>query len=295
MLQQVDADLVIIIQGFRTPFLDVFFNLISWLGETTFYFIVLAAIYWGYNKRMAEFAAITLGVGAATNNILKNIFLEPRPFQLYPDKIDNLRGYTATGTSFPSGHVQSFSSLAFGLSYYTRRRIFFVVAIIMVALMGLSRIYLGAHFLRDTIVGGIMGFLVASFHAALYAYIKHKNRYLNIYYLVLVLAFLPSAFFMAMQDFFMAYGILTGAILAIYLEKKYVNFTVRVSIKTLAVRTGLGFLVIFSVLYSLGFLLDVFGIVRGTTAYAVLTFLRYFIVTFIAFFLYPMAFKRFNI
>ncbi len=295
MLQQVDADLVIFIQGFQSPFLDLFFNFISWLGETTFYFIVLASIYWGYDKKMAEFMAITLGVGAASNNVLKNIFLEPRPFQLYPDSVQNLRGYTATGTSFPSGHVQSASSLYFSAAYYSRRRILFVVALILTILMGLSRMYLGAHFLRDVVVGGVMGILVASFHAAFYSYIKHNTKLLHSYYLFIMLVFIPFIFFMETRDFFMAYGILTGVIAAIVLEKKYVNFTVRVPLKRIAIRTLIGFGVIFSVLYAWGGLLNLFNIERGMLSYDVITYIRYFTVTFIAFFVYPLAFKKFSL
>lgn len=87
------------------------------------------------------------------NIVLKNIFERPRP--------NELRIIEETGFSFPSGH--SMASMAFyGYLIYLiytnvkNKRLKYTLCIllsILVFLIGLSRIYLGVHYVSDVIAG----------------------------------------------------------------------------------------------------------------------------------------------
>jgi hypothetical protein len=63
------------------------------------------------------------------------------------------------GYGIPSGHTQNASVLYFFLAMWIRRYWFWLLAVVMVFLMVLSRIYLGAHFMHDALAG----FLLALF------------------------------------------------------------------------------------------------------------------------------------
>ena len=68
--------------------------------------------------------------------------------------------------SFPSGHVAA-SSAFFGVLYFANRRVgrrFMAIP----GLIGISRLYLDAHFLSDVVCGGILGMLCALLTARLF-------------------------------------------------------------------------------------------------------------------------------
>ena len=55
----------------------------------------------------------------SVNNILKNIFMVERP--KISEGVVNLKPSTATGSSFPSGHSQTASTLYTSIALYLKR------------------------------------------------------------------------------------------------------------------------------------------------------------------------------
>jgi undecaprenyl-diphosphatase len=96
--------------------------------------------------------------GALLNLVLKNVFQRTRP--LIPGAYS-----VETGFSFPSGH--SMISLVFygavayiALTYVKskKQKIFIIAgALVICALVGFSRLYLGVHFLTDVLAGWAAG------------------------------------------------------------------------------------------------------------------------------------------
>lgn len=107
-----------------------------------------------WRRRPYWVAAIWLSVfgGMALNKLLKYAFHRPRPYINEP--ILSLTGY-----SFPSGHTMTATVLVTVLAAYfvahTERlatRILVVLsASLLIALVGFSRMYLGAHYLSDVL------------------------------------------------------------------------------------------------------------------------------------------------
>jgi undecaprenyl-diphosphatase len=116
--------------------------------------IVVAMLLFRKERASAIFVVVTAGAGALLNLGLKMIFARSRP-----DLASALA--IARWFSFPSGHAMS-SFITFGaLAYLVLRQSWpwmaksagLAIALTMVVLVGLSRVYLGVHWASD-IAGG---------------------------------------------------------------------------------------------------------------------------------------------
>ena len=137
------------------------FAVLTHLGDVGLLFVVLAVIYWfGDWDRGAALLGITLG-GLALTVLLKATFELPRP----PAP---LQATVVEGYGFPSGHAiastVTWGSLAMALDVGTRRSRY-AAASLVVAVVCLSRVVIGVHFLADVIVGVLIGgtYLVVAF------------------------------------------------------------------------------------------------------------------------------------
>lgn len=136
------------------------FVVITWFGNVVFLLVLFVVDYWfGDHERGAHALGIVLA-GMALITTLKAVFAEPRP----PEAV---RVVATGGFSFPSGHATiatiGYGVLAYDLEIGTRRQRYAVAAIV-VALVALSRVVLGVHFLRDVVAGIVVGvvFLLAA-------------------------------------------------------------------------------------------------------------------------------------
>lgn len=64
--------------------------------------------------------------------------------------------------SFPSGHVANAATIAMTLAFILRHLWVWIAGAAYVVLMALSRTYLGAHWLSDTVGGALLGVAVAT-------------------------------------------------------------------------------------------------------------------------------------
>lgn len=116
------------------------------------------------HKHSAALLLATTSVGIILNGMLKDVFHRTRP-QIFP------WGTSAFTSSFPSGHAMS-AAVVYGTVAYlaarlqrTRiaRAITIGIAIALVVLISVSRVYLGVHFPSDTLAGVTIGFAWAAF------------------------------------------------------------------------------------------------------------------------------------
>ena len=139
-----------------SPFLtDAMFVATSFGSTLTVTCISVAlGLYLLWRRRLFWFTALVSSVvgGVLLNRFLKYAFHRPRPH--FDDPILTLTSY-----SFPSGHTMMATVLYGMVAAYLfartpdwRRRVLIVFsASLLIALVGFSRIYLGAHYLSDVL------------------------------------------------------------------------------------------------------------------------------------------------
>lgn len=127
-------------------------KVITFLGSaTTVILITIIALIVLKNKKIGLFMALNLVVITIFQYILKPIFGRLRPIDINLIEESNY--------SFPSGH--SLTAMAFyGFIIYLiyksnlrHKNVYIVLLSILILLIGLSRVYLGVHFITD-ILGG---------------------------------------------------------------------------------------------------------------------------------------------
>jgi membrane-associated phospholipid phosphatase len=138
------------------PQLETFFYYISELGIEEFYLAVIPLIYWCIHKRLGKHLAFVFLISVMLNAIGKHAFRTPRPFWLESDL--GLASEESYGV--PSGHAQLATTTYLFVAGWVKKRWVWLVAIVMVILMAISRIYLGVHFWHDTLAGFLLGILV---------------------------------------------------------------------------------------------------------------------------------------
>ncbi|SFA91773.1 MULTISPECIES: phosphatase PAP2 family protein [unclassified Bacillus (in: firmicutes)] len=152
-----DRTVIQFVQNFISDRLTEVMIFITFLGSIkwiTFGVIVGTLILWILKKySLSIFLAVSSTLGAVFNILLKNIFQRERP--------DIQPLISEVGFSFPSGHSMGsfifYGALAFVIVHFAKKNlwkyfgVFVMVAII--ALIGISRVYLGVHFPSDIIAG----------------------------------------------------------------------------------------------------------------------------------------------
>ena len=174
-MQGIDQPVLETLQSLRTPFGDHLMAGFSRFGDAS----VLASVgtllgaylWWRGHQRTALYWIAALGFGFVAPQLLKHLFQIPRP----DIDIDGLSSW-----AFPSAHVMRASVLYGFLSVVIARGLTtnwrwipYGIAGVLVALVGLARLYLGAHWLSDVI--GSLTLCLAWVAALGIAYRRHTH------------------------------------------------------------------------------------------------------------------------
>ena len=267
------------IQSIANPFFDFLFQLITICGEQIVLISIISIIYWALDKKFGEYIAYSVLTSVLLNNAIKDIFKMKRP--IGEEGIRTLREQTATGYSFPSGHTQSASSFYGSMAIYLKNRVMYIIATVMIILIGFSRLYLGVHYPKDVIVGGILGVLTSLICYKLYNRVENKM----LLYVVTFAIFIPALTFAHSADFIKGMGTYLGFIIGIYIEKRYVNFSTEGNTGNKIIRVLLEIVILLVLQLGLKVILP-----SGT----IFSFIRYALISLIGIGVYPMIFKKFK-
>jgi membrane-associated phospholipid phosphatase len=156
---------------------------VSWFGFDPQVFVIEAVIIGGIflaRLRLEAAFALLAALGSLAYVLIKGFARRPRPI----DGIDGVIAYgSATGTSFPSGHVLNFVIFLGFLSYliYTLlpprppRTTLLAFLTALIVLVGPSRIYLGQHWFTDTLASYLLGTTILIAVLTLYRLAKARQ------------------------------------------------------------------------------------------------------------------------
>jgi len=149
------------LQSGRNDFFDVFFGGFAYLATVWSVLALALLCFFFVNKKIGFAFLITEGFAYISTYALKHIIKRARPFVANPDilNLGNESGY-----SLPSGHLTCAIIITIFLFYIAFR--YFktkgrttvgIFASLFTLLMIVDRMYLGAHYLTDTLAGIVIG------------------------------------------------------------------------------------------------------------------------------------------
>ncbi|WP_217169492.1 phosphatase PAP2 family protein [Streptomyces sp. AC512_CC834] len=151
--------------------------LTDWVWDTwTMRLLCAVVVLWLWWRRKDRWTAVWLGATCLLGSLLQQGFKAAvdRPRPVWPDPVDS-----AHYAAFPSGHAMTATFvcglLVWLLHHYGAgrdpRRIGVAVAVVSVAGVGVTRVWLGVHWATDVLGGWLLGALVVAL-----AVLVHRRR-----------------------------------------------------------------------------------------------------------------------
>jgi len=208
-----------------SPTLDTPFRVLTWTGGAAFYILLLPLLYWLVDRSTALRLTLLFLASAYLNAVAKALLAQPRPFE-YDPRVLMLS--SATGGGLPSGHAQNAVVLWGYLALRWKKRPFTALAVALIVLVSLSRVYLGVHFPTDILGGWLLGALCLTLFwryqgtlAALWGRLPFGAQIGGGFFLPAVLLTLYTE---PTGDAFIAAAALAGMAGALPLERRWVRF-----------------------------------------------------------------------
>jgi membrane-associated phospholipid phosphatase len=208
IILQWGLNFIIIIQQVESPLLDSFFRVITSLGDELFYLLLFPLLLWCVDFYLGIRVGIIFLLSVYVNAGLKEIFQQPRPF----DILAEIQKVHASGYGFPSGHAQS-SLIVWGSIAYWEKQIWIRnLSVLLILLIGFSRIYLGVHFPTDILGGWLFGGLILGLSYFIFLKIKLDFIQGNMIFKIIGITLFPVILlqFQSSPDIISSVAALTG-------------------------------------------------------------------------------------
>jgi membrane-associated phospholipid phosphatase len=169
------------LQSFASDWLTAVMGAVSTAGNSRTYLAALVIVGFAGDFRMA----MVLSQGVLWNLVLAGCLKEfvalPRPGDFDPpvtnvgllglpsaEAIAGARAHVTAGYGFPSGHAGNATVLWGGVAVHARSPAVWGLAAALVLAIGVSRVYLGLHFVADVLGGVLTGGIVLAVVAAVF-------------------------------------------------------------------------------------------------------------------------------
>lgn len=279
-------DIIRTVQLMRGPALDAIFKAITFMGEEVFFLILLPLIFWCVDFAVGARLAVAFLLAAYANTGLKDLFAHPRPFELDPA----VKLHDAEGYGLPSGHAKSavvvWGNIAAGL----RKTWLWFVAVLLMVLIGFSRVYLGVHFPTDVLGGWAVGAVFLAVYLALEPHIETWLKQANLAMQLALAVVVPLALLLLhlTKDTGSAMAVLMGMGTGVALTRRIAPFSAAGPLWQRAVRFLVGAVVLLALYFGLKLVFPA----EGEPLYFVMRVVRYALVGLWAGLGAPWLFRR---
>ena len=177
----VDLRITLGIQSLTNPLFAAFMNALSWPGffpQALVIPAVIVAFLWGLGLRWEAVAALVAAISSsAIGGLVKDLVQRPRPAANLVHVFRILNSY-----SFPSGHVMFYVAF-FGFLFFVAfallkpsplRTVLLLILGVLVAFIGISRIYQGEHWASDVMGAYLLASLTLVANIAFYRWGKSR-------------------------------------------------------------------------------------------------------------------------
>ena len=202
-------------------------TVVTHIGEELVLIPIMGYVYWCRNKELGKIFGVNMAVGLVANPMVKNVFLRRRPYMdhseiacLEPVNPGDIYDPTLQGFSFPSGHSTNAATLYGTIAVCLKKKPVTVLMLLLILLVGLSRMELGVHYPTDVLFGWGMGALIA--FGMTWLQQKIQSRW-KLFAGILTVS-LIGCFYCDSTDYYSTYGIMIGMFTGILFEERFVHF-----------------------------------------------------------------------
>ncbi len=216
--------------------LTLFFKLVSSIANETLYLVIISILYWCVSKRKAFHMIVMLCFSGYIGIVVKEFMKIPRPYTY--DGVQVLYEKSASGYSFPSTHVQLATTFWGSFMTLFKKRIIWIIGIVFIVLIAISRLYLRVHWLSDVMGAAILSIMIVYLYTKFTMKLSDK-KFILLQQFILIVSIIT--YFMTDQiDNFKLLGILTGSTVGIMLENHFIKMNENNDFKTQVIKTVLG-------------------------------------------------------
>ena len=276
-----------------------FISLLGFIGGEMGLLLVVLIILFCWKKETGKRLALIIAAVNSWLPMIKSVVLRLRPYMEYPDRVKGvadvgtsapLTDVAAHGYSFPSMHSASVMALFIPLAREVRKKWMWILAVVTIFLVGLSRSVTGMHYPTDVLAGWALGLICIGIFTLLEK--KVKNEWAR--HLILLASVLPGVFYVRTDDYFTALGLMIGLIAAIHFEEKFVNFSDTRNVWAMILRVVGAFAIYFVMNKLLKMPFSTEFLTGGTLGALLVRTARYAIIIFVMIGVYPKAFPLFE-
>lgn len=156
--------------------LQVIMEFITNLGSEMFFILAMPAIYWCVDAYIGLRVGVMLLLSGALNNLFKLLFRTPRPYWTDSRVVPVVH---ESSFGLPSGHSMNSASVWGWMAVEAKKRWATIICLIVIFLIGVSRLVMGVHFLSDVLTGWLFGALLVLIFAKVNEPIGAKISALN--------------------------------------------------------------------------------------------------------------------
>jgi membrane-associated phospholipid phosphatase len=291
------------------PAFDTPMQIFTMMGQSKFYFALLPLIFWCVSQEVGANLALLMFTSSYFNNLFKGTIQEPRPYWL---DASLLKGSPSDSFGLPSGHAQAVTAMWGYVAFRLRRRWVWAVALFMIVMVSLSRVYLGKHFATDVLGGALVGVVLIAgyiaFQSRVSAWFADRGLGAQVGWVILAVAaallgsililgsrqagyaisFSIPGLASAKENIITMSAALLGAGLGLVLEQRYVRFSASGSLWQRLARAVIGMAGVWMLFFQSEFFIPS----EPLALFLIMDFVRYAVTTFWVTFVWPWIFVR---